>query len=158
MTHHIDIQVALEEPLPVSEENITSWASLTLREEEENSELTIRLVTQEEMIELNHTYRKQNKTTTVLAFPSALPEGIKLDYALLGDVIICPEVLVAESQEMNKDLQEHWALIVIHGVLHLLGYDHIEDEDAFVMQALEIKLLAELGYPNPYEAEGNYLE
>ncbi|MGL6036501.1 MAG: rRNA maturation RNase YbeY, partial [Legionella sp.] len=74
------------------------------------------------------------------------------------DIIICPEVLLIEAREQHKTLEAHWALIVMHGVLHLLGYDHIEDHDAEVMQALEIKLLAELGYTNPYDIEDNELE
>jgi probable rRNA maturation factor len=110
------------------------------------------------MIDLNHTYRKQNKTTNVLSFPSDLPESIQLDCPFLGDIIICPEVLLTESQQHNKSLQEHWSLIVIHGVLHLLGYDHIEEDDALTMQGIEIKLLAELNYANPYDTEEYNLE
>ncbi|MGC1182216.1 rRNA maturation RNase YbeY, partial [Legionella sp.] len=67
-------------------------------------------------------------------------------------------VLLAESKQLNKTLDAHWTLILIHGILHLLGYDHINDDDAAMMQAVEIKLLAELGYSNPYDAEGNQLE
>jgi probable rRNA maturation factor len=158
MTYYIDIQNATDEPLPVTEENLIRIASLALKDEKKDAELTIRIVTSEEMIDLNHTYRKQNKTTNVLAFPSELPDNIQLDCPLLGDIIICPEVLLAESIELKKSLQEHWFLIVIHGVLHLLGYDHIEDKDALMMQGIEIKLLAELGYANPYDTEVNNLE
>jgi probable rRNA maturation factor len=76
----------------------------------------------------------------------------------LGDVIICPQVLFDESKQFHKTLESHWALIVIHGILHLLGYDHIKDDDAVIMQAIEIKLLAELGVANPYDTEDNQLE
>lgn len=158
MTYYIDIQNATNEPSPLSEEQLNSLASLALRAQQTDAELTIRLVTPKEMTDLNHTYRKQNKTTNVLAFPCSLPEGIKLDCPLLGDVIICPEVLLEEAKQYNKSLEEHWALIVIHGVLHLLGYDHIEDKDALIMQAIEVKLLTELGYANPYDLEDYNLE
>jgi probable rRNA maturation factor len=158
MTYYIDIQNATDEPLPITEDYLTKLASLALKNYQAEAELTIRIVTPEEMIDLNQTYRKQNKTTNVLAFPSALPDTIQLECPLLGDVIICPDVLAEESKQFNKPLQEHWSLIVIHGVLHLLGYDHIEDTDAFIMQGIEVKLLAELGYSSPYETEEYNLE
>lgn len=158
MNYYIDIQHATEHESPVTEEAITQWAQLALRDNKACAELTIRLVDGDEMIQLNHSYRNNNKTTNVLAFPAMLPEHIKLDHPFLGDIIICPEVLLTEAVQQHKTLEEHWALIVMHGVLHLLGYDHIEDHDAEVMQALEIKLLAELGYTNPYDIEDNELE
>lgn len=158
MTYYIDIQNATEEPLPLTENELSNLAERALRDHQNDAELTIRIVNSEEMIYLNHTYRKQNKTTNVLAFPSSLPDNIELECPLLGDIIICPEVLLAESQQLNKSLEEHWSLIVIHGVLHLLGYDHIKDEEAIVMQSLEVKLLTEIGYSNPYDLEVNELE
>lgn len=153
MSFYIDIQNATDYSLPVNEELLSKWALLALRDHQKEAELTIRIVSSEEMCDLNNTYRKQNKTTNVLAFPTALPDSIQLEYPLLGDVIICPEVLLEESKQLNKSLEEHWSLIVIHGTLHLLGYDHIEEQDANIMQGIEIKLLAELGYANPYETE-----
>jgi probable rRNA maturation factor len=158
MNYHIDIQNASKSSLPLTEEEMSNLAMLALRDQIKSAELTIRLVDAEEMIHLNSTYRKQNKTTNVLAFPSNVPDHIELDFPLLGDIIICPEVLAEESREQGKTIEEHWALILIHGVLHLLGYDHIKDEEAQAMQALEIKLLAERGYTNPYETKGNELE
>ncbi|RUR19674.1 rRNA maturation RNase YbeY [Legionella sp. km535] len=158
MTYHIDVQNATNDTLPLSETDLTALANLALRDHQSDAELTIRLVDAEEMTFLNNTYRQQNKTTNVLAFPCDLPDAVELECPLLGDIIICPPVLLEESMQLNKSLQEHWALIVIHGVLHLLGYDHIKDEDAKIMQDLEIKLLAELGYGNPYDLEGNDLE
>lgn len=158
MNYLIDIQNASNERLPISEEELTRLALLALKQEVDQAELTIRLVSPEEMIELNHTYRKQNKTTNVLAFPSNIPKDIPLEYPLLGDVIICPQVLQQESKELHKTLEAHWALIVIHGVLHLLGYDHIKEEDAQIMQAIEIKLLTEIGFTNPYDLEDHQVE
>jgi len=158
MTYYIDIQNATDKQLPITEMELTELASLALRAGQEDAELTIRIVSPDEMIYLNNTYRKQNKTTNVLSFPSVLPETIELECPLLGDIIICPEVLATESEQFQKSLKEHWSLIVIHGVLHLLGYDHIKDDESFIMQALEVKLLAKLGYANPYDIEGNQVE
>ncbi|KTD30660.1 MULTISPECIES: rRNA maturation RNase YbeY [Legionella] len=158
MNYHIDLQHACHNPIPVSDELLIKWAQFALVDHKEFAELTLRLVDEEEMIHLNHAYRQQNKVTNVLAFPSTLPEGIELDFPLLGDVIICPSVLQKESDELGKPLQAHWAHIVIHGVLHLLGYDHIKESDAEIMQALEIKLLANLGFANPYQIEGDNIE
>lgn len=158
MTYHIDIQHAADEPVPLTDNELSYLAELALANHQKDAELTVRIVNPEEMIYLNNTYRKQNKTTNVLAFPSSLPDNIQLDCPLLGDVVICPEVLLQESQQLHKSLKEHWSLIVIHGVLHLLGYDHIKEDEALVMQSIEIKLLADLGYSNPYDVEVNELE
>lgn len=155
MTYHIDIQNVTEKPLPLTDQALTNLAELALKDHQKDAELTIRLVNSEEMIYLNHTYRKQNKTTNVLAFPCSLPDNIELECPLLGDIIICPEVLFAESQQFNKSLEEHWSLIVIHGILHLLGYDHIKEDEATIMQSIEVKLLTEIGYANPYDLEGH---
>ncbi len=158
MTYCVDIQHASSAPLPVSDETLQRWVALTLQSYQDSAELTLRFVDAPEMIELNHTYRKQNKVTNVLAFPASHPDDIELDYPLLGDVIICPSVLLAESNELKTNLEAHWAHIVIHGVLHLLGYDHIIEADAAIMRPIEISLLNELGYDNPYKTEDNTLE
>lgn len=158
MTYHIDLQYATEEVIPVSDESLIKWAELTLTEHRASAELTLRIVDAEEITQLNHSYREQNKATNVLAFPIVVPDNIELEFPLLGDVIICPEVLAKESVEQGRPLEEHWAHIVIHGVLHLLGYDHIKDNDAEEMQAQEIKLLAKLGFSNPYKIEDEDVE
>ncbi|MDP3705083.1 MAG: rRNA maturation RNase YbeY [Legionellaceae bacterium] len=157
MTYHIDIQHASQEKIPIDDATLISWARLTLASVQESAEVTLRLVDCDEITQLNATYRKQDKATNVLAFPANLPPNIQLDCPLLGDVIICPDILKKESIELKKPLNAHWALIVIHGILHLLGYDHIDDKDATVMQALEIKVLAQLGFDNPY-LEDNEIE
>lgn len=158
MNYHIEIQHACEETTPVDDESLISWVKLALVEHMESAELTIRLVSQKEITLLNHKYRHQNKPTNVLAFPSTIPTAIPLEYPLLGDVIICPSVLQNESQLLDKPLIEHWAHITIHGILHLLGYDHLQDHDTATMQELEIKLLARLGFENPYQLQEDNIE
>lgn len=153
MSYYIDIQHACESPIPVTDDMLSHWAQLSLKRYRDTAELTLRLVDAAEITHLNHHYRKKNQPTNVLAFPATYSQEIELDYPLLGDVIICPSVLEEESKALNKPLTDHWAHIVIHGVLHLLGYDHIEEEDATVMQAIEIQLLAQLGFDNPYESQ-----
>lgn len=103
----------------------------------------------EESQSLNSQYRGKDKPTNVLSFPFEVPDGIELD--LLGDLIICADVVEKEAQEQDKPLLHHWAHMVIHGTLHLLGYDHISDDEAEEMEALEIKLLAHLSIPDPYQ-------
>lgn len=153
MNYVIDIQQACSEALPITHETLNGWVKLTLTLHQDAGELTLRFVNSDEMTQLNSTYRKINKVTNVLAFPANLPKDIQLEVPLLGDVIVCPQVLAEESQTLNKPLEAHWAHIVIHGVLHLLGFDHIKEKDAFTMQALEIKLLAQLGFSDPYDSE-----
>jgi probable rRNA maturation factor len=149
---YLDIQHACTATPPISDDTLTSWITCTLRaRHQEKVELTLRLVNPDEMTTLNHTYRKQNKNTNVLAFPSNLPENVLVEYPLLGDIVICPHVLENESLSLNIPLKAHWAHIVIHGVLHLLGYDHIESADALIMEAIEIELLDKLGFDNPYD-------
>ncbi len=151
MNYHIDIQHACHDPLPVSNETLTHWVISTIKSHKERAELTLRFVDIAEITALNHTYRKQNKATNVLAFPASHPPELQLDYPLLGDVIICPAVLQNESQSLKTNLDAHWAHIVIHGVLHLLGYDHIIETDAEKMRSLEINLLNDFGFDNPYK-------
>lgn len=154
MTYHIDIQHACQEPSPFSDDMLILWAETTLRSLRPAGEITIRLVDSEEMIQLNHSYRQQNKPTNVLAFPQQIPSIVQMDCPLLGDVVICPHVLAKEAND--QDLQAHWAHIVIHGVLHLLGYDHILPADAHIMEEQEIKLLAQFGYDNPYSEDPHF--
>lgn len=136
-----------------TEEQLTLWASTALkgRTDFEEPELTIRLTDEEESQALNSEYRGKDKPTNVLSFPFEMPPGIPLE--LLGDLIICVGVVEQEAQEQAKTIEAHWAHMVIHGCLHLLGYDHIKDDEAEEMEALERDLLASLGYPDPYAAD-----
>ena len=145
----LDLQLATEASDLPSEAQLRRWVELALRQRTADSELTIRLVDAEEGQELNRTYRHKDYATNVLSFPAEVPDGL-LDIPLLGDLVICVPVVEREAREQNKTLEAHWAHLVIHGCLHLLGYDHIDDEEAEEMEGLERQLLAELGYPDPY--------
>ena len=147
MTIEVDVQVATAfEPLP-TESDFLLWVETALRERTE-AELTLRLVDRDESQNLNSRYRGKDKTTNVLSFPANLPPGI--DIPLLGDIVICAPLVSEEAGEQNKPLQSHWAHLVVHGVLHLLGFDHQHEEQAEEMEAIEVGLLASLGFENPY--------
>jgi probable rRNA maturation factor len=150
MNFRIDIQHGTDSQHPISDKLLMAWAKRTLAYFCANAELTLRLVSAAEMMQLNQTYRAQHKPTNVLAFPANIPVHIKLKRRLLGDVVICPAVLAEESVEQLKSLEAHWAHIVIHGILHLLGFDHMTQADEIIMQQHEIALLSSLGFDNPY--------
>ena len=130
-------------------ENFHFWVRLAIGEKLSSAELTIRLADEAEITKLNHSYRNKNQATNILSFSASLPEYI--DIPLLGDIVICPAIVKKESIEQQKTADAHWAHLVIHGTLHLLGYDHIEESEAEKMESLEIQLLSTLGIRNPYE-------
>ncbi|GAB1440001.1 rRNA maturation RNase YbeY [Providencia sp.] len=148
----LDLQIACDNPegLP-SEALFERWLAAVLPKFQAQSEVTIRIVDEAESHHLNLTYRGKDKPTNVLSFPFEAPPEIELP--LLGDLIICRQVVEQEAAEQQKTAEEHWAHMVIHGCLHLLGYDHIEDDEAEEMEGLETEILAELGYDDPYLAE-----
>lgn len=122
-----------------------------------NAELTIRIVTSEESRELDFQYRHKDKPTNVLSFPYEYPEGIpEPEIILLGDLVICQDVVEKEAKDQEKQLYAHYAHMVVHGCLHLLGYDHITDEEAEEMESLETEIMVNiLNLPNPYERDFN---
>ncbi|MEK2609894.1 rRNA maturation RNase YbeY [Pseudomonas shirazensis] len=144
----LDLQRATDAASP-DDADFRRWCELALRQRTAGSEMTIRLVDETEGRELNHTYRHKDYATNVLSFPADVPDEL-LDIPLLGDLVICVAVVEREAAEQGKALEAHWAHLVIHGCLHLLGYDHIDDDEAEEMEALERTLLAELGHPDPY--------
>lgn len=151
MNLQLDIQRETDQPVP-DEDDIRRWISTALLERrKEDTEISLRLVGIEEMTTLNETWREKSGSTNVLSFPSDLPEELGLP--LLGDIVICVPVVQREAQEQGKNLEAHWAHMTIHGTLHLLGYDHIEDDEAVAMEALETEILAKLNYPCPYRGE-----
>ncbi len=143
----LDLQIATEDAGIPSEESFQQWVDTALAEHD-GAQLTIRIVDEDEITELNSTYRGKDKPTNVLSFPFEVPADIELP--LLGDIVICAKVVQQEAEAQEKPLQAHWAHMVIHGCLHLLGHDHMEEEEAELMEGLEISLLAALGYANPY--------
>nr|WP_272887222.1 rRNA maturation RNase YbeY [Stutzerimonas stutzeri] len=152
----LDLQCASNGAVP-DEAELRRWCELALHQRTADSELTIRLVDEAEGRELNRDYRDKDYATNVLSFPADVPDGPggvpMLDIPLLGDLVICVPVVEREATEQGKALQAHWAHLVIHGCLHLLGYDHLEDDEAEEMESLERQLLAELGHPDPYADE-----
>ena len=120
------------------------------------AQLTVRLVDTEEGVALNQDYRHRQGATNVLSFPFGEP--FQMQPPLLGDVVICAPVVAAEARQQNKSLLAHWAHLVVHGTLHLLGYDHLGDNQAQEMEALEIMILAQLGFPDPYNEQDSQQE
>lgn len=150
----LDVQIADELEgwvayLPTDDE-LQHWATAALQERTEftEPELTIRLVHNDESQELNRDYRGKDKPTNVLSFPFDAPPEVPIE--LLGDLIICAPVVQAEASEQGKTPQAHWAHMVVHGCLHLLGYDHIKDDEAETMENLERQIMAALGFSDPY--------
>ena len=124
-------------------------------EGEREASAVLRIVNAEEAQGLNRDYREKDYATNILSFPSdfsELPEGLldEGEQGYLGDLVVCAEVISQQAQEQKKTSDQHWAHLVIHGMLHLQGYDHISEPEASEMEAIEIKLLEELGVPNPY--------
>lgn len=151
MSNLLDLQIACNDQSLPSLEQFQSWVDTTIQSiTEKEFELTIRIVNSDESQQLNNQYRGKNKPTNVLSFPFEVPEGIDLN--LLGDLVVCAPVVQEEASEQKKTLVDHWAHMVIHGCLHLLGYDHINDDEAEEMETLEINILAKLTINNPYES------
>ena len=145
----IDIQSVSEDDDQPPPEQIKHWATAVISPRKTSAELSIRIVDEAEILALNSQYRNKHSSTNVLSFPADLPEAIELP--LLGDIVICAPIVAKEAIEQGKDHEAHWAHMIIHGTLHLLGYDHIEDDQAEVMEQLEIDILNTFNFPNPYQ-------
>lgn len=150
----VDRQVALSAPdidttLP-TQADLTAWigAVLDRHPDEPRHEITVRFVDADESQALNRDYRGKDRPTNVLSFPFEVPTGI--DLPLLGDLVICHSVVAEEAKEQDKTLAAHYAHMVVHGTLHLLGYDHIEEHEAERMEHLEGDILARFGIADPY--------
>jgi len=109
---------------------------------------SVQIVSNDEMRELNNTWRGKNTPTNVLSFPMQSPDEV--DLKILGDLALCADVINTEARQQHKPAQAHWAHMVVHGMLHLQGYDHIDEAQADEMEALEIRVLNQLGFDNPY--------
>jgi probable rRNA maturation factor len=150
----VDVQIATDaKGVPTSEE-IRRWVERAASNElqDPDLEISVRVVDEHEMQHLNREYREQDKTTNVLSFPAGdvagLPKGVS---PVLGDIVICAAVVEREAAEQGKTAADHWGHMLVHGVLHLLGYDHTTASEAEAMEGLEREILADLGIADPYE-------
>lgn len=154
MTIAVDVQYATHHPELPTEAQLTGWVTKALQAAQQGSgEITIRLTSATEVQHLNLTYRGTDRPTNVLSFPATA--DVPLTVPLLGDLVLSVETVVAEAAEQNKDLMHHFTHLVVHGVLHLLGYDHMQAAEARVMEELEVSILAGLGIADPYHIEHN---
>ena len=147
MNINLDVQREVE-ALPQDEE-LLNWVKEVLSaEQHSDAELTIRFVSEKESAELNEQYRHKTGATNVLSFPFEAPAEV--DINLLGDLVICTDVVKEQAKEQQKQELAHWAHMIVHGTLHLLGYDHLTDAEANIMETKEINVLSQLGYSDPY--------
>ncbi|HIJ21948.1 MAG: rRNA maturation RNase YbeY [Gammaproteobacteria bacterium] len=130
----------------------TKWAEMALASMGVTvaGELVVRVVDEMESAELNQQYRHKSGATNVLSFPFEVPPGVPLEELPLGDLVVCAPVIQREAREQDKTEGAHWAHMVVHGVLHLLGLDHIDPQQAVVMEEKEVGILKQLGISNPY--------
>ena len=132
--------------------DVTHWAAAALEGRRKRARLSLRILDEEESADLNGRYRGKAGPTNVLSFPFEAPPGLPNPLSLIGDLAICAPVVEREALEQGKSLEAHWAHLVVHGILHLLGHDHLDEAEAREMEALETRILQELGFPAPYEA------
>ncbi|MEE4172848.1 MAG: rRNA maturation RNase YbeY [Xanthomonadales bacterium] len=149
----LDLTVLRESDAPnlPADESLRDWAALAIGDAA-GASLAIRLVDADESERMNREYRGKSRPTNVLSFPTDLPDEVlaELPARPLGDLVLCAPLVAAEAGEQGKPEMHHWAHLVVHGVLHLRGYDHETAVGAEVMEALEVELLARLGIPDPY--------
>ncbi len=150
--YHIIIQQAAETATAPKPSHLRKWAKTALARKTDAGEITIRIVTIDEMTALNKKFRYKDGPTNVLSFPFEMPD-VPIETPILGDIVICADVVNREASEQDKTPDAHWAHMVVHGIFHLLGYDHQTDQDANIMESLEAEILQKLGFANPYQSE-----
>ena len=148
---HIDRAEGTESP---DDDSFSCWVTAALDADPsrvvfEHPELSLRIADRDEVANLNYGYRGKRGPTNVLSFPADLPDVV--ESSLLGDIVICAPLVIAEAKAQGKSMQAHWAHLTIHGVLHLLGHDHLDDNEADLMEALETQTLEGLGFKDPYQ-------
>jgi probable rRNA maturation factor len=151
MSINMEIQNASESVTLPEDKLLIEWADQALDEKNINAEVTLRVVDIEEGQFLNKEWRNKDYATNVLSFP--VGDTIEQAPDLLGDIVICAPIVEKEAKEQGKEVEAHWAHLIIHGILHLQGYDHESETDAEVMETKEIQILKNIGYKNPYEQE-----
>lgn len=156
MSYLVDIEVVSQSTHIPEAADMVRWVSSALDAAatendmalNEDAEISIYVVDQSESQALNLQYRGKDKPTNVLSFPADIPEEVGIP--LLGDLVVCAPVVEQEAAEQNKTLAAHWAHMLVHGALHLLGYDHVEEAEAEAMEDLETRIIKQLGFPAPY--------
>jgi probable rRNA maturation factor len=153
MTAQVDVQIAVDDGSVPGSDEIATWVNRAVQAagHRDEAEVSVRVVDATEMRELNGEYREQDKATNVLSFPAGAIEGLPFDAeSPLGDIVVCAAVVRAEAEEQGKTVVDHWAHMMVHGTLHLLGFDHDNDSDANIMEGLEIQILGGHGIADPY--------
>jgi probable rRNA maturation factor len=148
--NYLELQVVFASQGQPEQAQLQHWLDTALAGIGRDTEVVVRIVDEAESAELNHDYRGKQGSTNILSFPFEAPDIPGFESELLGDLVVCAPVLAKEAIEQGKPLSNHWAHIIIHGVLHLLGYDHIDEAEAEAMESQEIAILAKLQIPNPY--------
>jgi probable rRNA maturation factor len=152
MMVELEVQRATNSVTTPDDKQFRLWVEHAVAQTEHDQTLTIRIVDEEEGRRFNREYRSKDYATNVLSFPMELPEGLpaEIEQSQMGDLLICAPVVEREAIDQGKPEINHWAHLTIHGVLHLLGYDHEQPDDEQVMEALEKNILARLDIPDPY--------
>ena len=150
-----DVQVACDDPDIPAATDIQSWITAAIeqsgRRPAGDVDVAVRIVDADEIQTLNRLYRDKDKATNVLSFPAGNIDGLPAEAGvLLGDVVVCASIVAAEANEQGKALADHWTHLIVHGTLHLLGFDHENDAEAVEMEALEIQILASQNVTDPY--------
>ncbi|MCF6203383.1 MAG: rRNA maturation RNase YbeY [Methylococcaceae bacterium] len=145
----VDVQIVSQSGQLPSQEKFQYWIDAVLSDNAKDSEIVIRVIDEADMIQFNKQYRGKKGGTNILSFPFDVPDAIESD--LLGDLLICAPIVEKEALAQHKKIEHHWAHMVVHGVLHLLGYDHVENEEAEEMEGLEVNILKKIKIKNPYE-------
>ena len=152
--NNLDINIINDEDFPIiSEQKLQQCFSLVSEYLKiSDTSVNVNIVSNSEIQEVNNQYRNKDKPTNIISFPFEKPEGLPDDVMndFLGDIIIAPDVLKSEALEQNKSLENHWCHIFIHGLLHLSGYDHQTDNEAEIMENIEINILSKMNITNPY--------
>lgn len=150
--YRVDIQNANPENYVPDSKLIQAWIEQCLSAEiNKNATVGIRFVKEEEMLHLNTTYRHKPYVTNVLAFPSDIPPEVEPMFTILGDLAICPSIIAKEAKLQGITEDAHYAHMIIHGLLHLIGYTHDTSATQIVMETKEIQYLSQLGIANPYK-------
>lgn len=152
VVRELEVQRVIDTGCMPSDTEFQMWLEKALTDYSKDAEVLIRIVGIQEISALNEQYRHKQGPTNILSFPFDVPD-IVTGISLLGDLVVCAAVLEKEALTQQKNLKDHWAHIIIHGIFHLLGYDHIDESDALQMEAKEILILQQLNIDNPYQEQ-----